>query len=689
MSVLPLPEPLEQPPGDPQALVDVAADMTAAARRLEDLAAEVGGAPARVPGWRGADAEAATARTAAVAGVSARAAEGLRTAAARLIEHADRWQEVRGRVQALRAEQDEDYAVARIRVATPFDPCVWGVEGADMAVLEALETTEENRRRVHASLLADLAADTAATERALAAATAGIDGGAGSAARSRVLVHLTAEFPAWARTELAHRGRTFAGRFLHDTLTPEEIEELATEAAALALLPGFAAGFFAAAGLAGTAVLFESIGTGRAPADGVFAGLLVRVLSGLDRDGGGVAGLAGLLAADGPAAESDALVAGVAAVLALAAQREAAGPPPGVLLSWGRDLLARERVVGGRPGIGVRPAGMSPTTADPVALVARGLISQRAAGEAVQLLREDGAWAGLLHRAWDDGGALLGELVQLAGTATTAGPILRRGLEELGTGLHGGRPDGWVVDATVVRSVAPAFASALGAHVAELVDLLMVGVNGNASDEAARALQGLGYLSVDPSAATAIEAALRDWRGVQPGGLDPRGGEVALPAVAVPAAFFAVREFGQRLLFVLDYVEKKEDAERRERIWDATVGVAAQFAGGRRPLLGQFVGALEAVLARAVGWDGRFETGTDRGLRFDAGSAATEVLGYVDPADESLAAAVAREAVMGFMRAAEIVRVEVPPESPGETWRETVLEGAGFPMPDGPTIPDE
>ncbi len=678
MSVLPAPEPLEHPPGDPEAVFDLVADLTAGAARLDELAAEVGAARGRVPEWQGADADATAARADAVARVAVRAGEALRTAAARLAVHAECWRDVRRRVQSLRAQQEDDFAVARVRVATPMDPTGWTGDGPASAV-EELEAAERGRRAAHTALRADLEEDAAVTGRVLAGATAGIDGGAGSASEWRVLASLAAELPHWAAGELTWRGRDLARRFLEGSYAPEDVEELAREAAGFASLPGFGAGFFTETGSDRAALLFEQIGSGRVPPDGAFASLLVHALSTLGRDGAGLVVLRDLLA---PSTGSDAAVVGTAAVLALGARRGVPGPPPQVLAGWGRDLLARERTEGERWSVGARPAGMSPATADPLALVLGALVAEGAGGPAVDLLGAPGAWAGLLRRSWDDQGLVLSDLIELAGAVRTAaaGSVLRGALVQLGTGLVDGDPDNWMVNRAVVETVSPALSAGLVTHLSDLTGLLMVGVEGVVPDDAAaRALHGLGYVSVEPAAAATIESALRNWRGDQWAG--PGAGDlpVALPSVAVPASFIAVREFGQRLVYVIECFERQDRAARRERIWEATVGLASQLSGRRVPLLGQLVSAAETVLQRTAGWDGRYENGPDRGLRFDAASAAADARAHLDSSDEARAEAVAREAAAAFDRTSRVLRAVDPPEPPRSTFIQALVEGMGVP----------
>ena len=126
--------------------------------------------------------------------------------------------------------------------------------------------------------------------------------------------------------------------------------------------------------------------------------------------------------------------------------------------------------------------------------------------------------------------------------------------------------------------------------------------------------------ATSPSIATARpRSSRRWWTGLRPSPPDRRNRPaVAAPAVAVPAAYVAAQEYGQRLAHSLHAFEQQEDAENKQLLWDSTVGLVGFLPGW----WGVGAGLVEGYAAIALGMDGTFEVGADRGLHFDAGDAA-------------------------------------------------------------------
>jgi hypothetical protein len=110
--VVPAPVPLDLPPGEPQALDELVERVSAACFCLGVLETALTGPAGSAPGWHGDDASTAVAQ---VAGLIALAREGsgaLRTAAGRIAAHRDLLTDVRRRIGALVAQQDDDHAAA-------------------------------------------------------------------------------------------------------------------------------------------------------------------------------------------------------------------------------------------------------------------------------------------------------------------------------------------------------------------------------------------------------------------------------------------------------------------------------------------------------------------------------------------------------------------------------------------------
>ena len=270
---------------------------------------------------------------------------------------------------------------------------------------------------------------------------------------------------------------------------------------------------------------------------------------------------------------------------------------------WAGQLLQREHAQGLFAGAGAVPASWDGSLSDPAALAVAILADAGEPGPVASLLASTEIWQTLLSRFWADGGAALGELITVA--AQAAGPAgdeaVRAGLTAIGDGLFEGDPTGWEVGRGNVAVVAPALGRAVAAHVDVAVDALWVGVDDSRCLGASDALRGLGYLTVDRDAARVVGEALSDWsRRDSPLAVDSDG---PLPAVAVPSAYLATQEYGQRLSYVLDTYEAQETAELRAVAWDWSVGLvphllpgfwgtaagvledyAAIFAGGRRNL---------------------------------------------------------------------------------------------------------
>jgi len=358
--------------------------------------------------------------------------------------------------------------------------------------------------------------------------------------------------------------------------------------------------------------------------------------------------------------------------MVLAATRSADGPPLCTVLAWGRQMLAREHAQAGTM-IGARaidrdgPTAGSPLRDDPVALVAERLTRADDPDLAAALLGDRLAWAQLLARPWNDGGAALVGLVARGGSAPGAvgDAAVRAGLEALGAGLDDGDPTDWTVDRRTAAAVAPVLGAALAGHVSVPAGLLWEGVRGEAGPGAADALRGLGYLTLDEGAAVAVYRALAGWSRVQPGPVGAAGPLPLLPEVVVPAAYVAVEEYGQQLAYTLHGYAEKARAERRALGWNITVGFAVTLLPGK----GGFVGGILAdYLAMWFGTDGTWHNGPDRGLVFDRTDAVGTIVEGRAAEQVDALRAVAAQAGGAYDRTTAVLGVPAPPVSPRSHW---------------------
>ncbi|HEY0125921.1 MAG TPA: hypothetical protein VGB58_02155, partial [Blastococcus sp.] len=196
----------------------------------------------------------------------------------------------------------------------------------------------------------------------------------------------------------------------------------------------------------------------------------------------------------------------------------------------------------------------------------------------------------------------------------------------------------------------------------------------------------LGYVTVDRQAAASVEGALREWAAARPH--DPAGSSIAdpLPAVAVPAAFLAVQEYGQRLTYALDGFELQAEAESREAWWNWTGGLLLEGVSHLpvKPVavVADVVGAYAPVL---LDLDGTFEQAPDRGLRFSADGAGANALATLPSDLAARADAVRAQSEASYRRAAGRLGTPAAPSSPEKDWVAPVLDLAGGGMADAAT----
>ncbi|TQN41310.1 hypothetical protein FHU33_0674 [Blastococcus colisei] len=692
---MPDPVPLDMPPGEPAAVDDLVRDVTGAAYWLAVLADQLSGPAASAPAWLGADAVAAATQLARVAAITRGSADAVRATAGRLSTHGALLRDTRREVTALREEQDEDFRVAWQRLGQSEDLRLAVLTGSSawVGVVAELEAAESRRRRRHALVLEELADDAAATVRELADAgrLVGATGRTGDG--GRVLAYLAAELPGWGHPELAGRGRALADAMMGESLTPEERAALASDSASLAGNPVFATALVRGLGEVGVGLLLQLLGQDPDGPDNPLAGVLASALGAATPGPSAHDGVAAVLGATYVRADerigAAATAAGMAAVLLAGAG--SAGLRPATAGEWARQLLVREHVQ--KMPAGTVPVAWPSEAADPVAVAVQFVARSGDPEAAAALLGDERVWEALLVRFWGDGGTALGDLVAEAGRES--GPAgdraVRLGLETIGAGLVEGDPADWTVDRDVVAAVSPALGDAVAAH----VDLAANALGAVASDDGASdgvasdgvasgggggeasgdLLKGLGYLTVDRQAAAAVEGALSEWAGMQSHDLAGSSRAHPLPAVAVPAAYLAVQEYGQRLNHALDGFELQEEAENKERLWNWTAGwvlevvsyvpvkpvaVAADVLGAYGPLF--------------LDMDGTFEQLPDRGLRHDADMAGANALAALPPDLTARADAVRAQAEASYRRTAGWLGDPVAPTSPEKDWVGATLD---------------
>jgi hypothetical protein len=334
---------------------------------------------------------------------------------------------------------------------------------------------------------------------------------------------------------------------------------------------------------------------------------------------------------------SDDIALGLA-IVARAGAAHGAGPSARTLGGWGRQVLAREAAIGSptsdRLGLHADDRGAVP---DPLLAIARAVAASGDGTGAAAMLPDQPSWSTALARQWADGGAALAGVVALLDdSGDAAGRSVRAGLEALGTGLDDGFPDDWTVDRDTAAAVTQSLGAAVAAHVSAVTGLFTVLVERCPEPGELGALRGLGYLTVDSSAALAIERGMVEWWRDQP---EPVAGdaEALLGAVVVPAGYLAVRDYGQRLAHALETHRLSALAERSALRWEASVGLAVDLLLGKRAGPAEpVVNAVEDGIQRWVGADGRFRVPEDRGLAFEPADAAWRTAGGVRTSDEAV-----------------------------------------------------
>lgn len=682
MSVLPEPAVLDDPPGRPDSVQDAAADARAAAGFLAELARSVG--TAHVPSWEGADARALSDRRSSVSRVSADAADALQRGAARLAEHADLWHGTRARLEALRTEQEVDRVAASRRLAIPFDPSNPLVTPVD-DVLDALAAAEDRRAAEHRRLLAVLDDDAVDTSRVLRACCLAVGAVGGRGRTGREVAHLASLLPGWGASEKSARGHALAEVLGHGD--PQQSEASAAELVGLAGDAVFASALLAELGEGGVGRLLAlvndaELGEGSAVARVLAAALgAAAALPVADRRVRAVLSARYVEASDWTRSEPDEVARGMA-IVASTGVRYGAAPAPEMLAGWFRQVSARVSELG---PIADRLGTLGDEAhADPLPGIVTALAATRDGRAAAGLLSDREMWTQLLRRSWPDGGDAVAAVVSsLSGAPDEAArTALRAGLEVLGSGLEDGHLDGWAVHRGTAEHLRGAFAEALGAHIDAITGPL-ADVAGRCPDPGElAALHGLGFVTIDEGATTALVRGMRAWaERPHPEALSSSGGSVV---VAVPSAFLAVLDYGQRLAHSMRAHDAQAEADKARRRWEATAGLLFWIVGQRARGADSLVEAAETTLQRAAGADGRFEIGKDRGRRFTVADAAAAVTGGAGGHRDDGLRLVAVTGAEAFAQVRRVLGEPVVAVPDDRTLTEELLEDALEMDPKGP-----
>ncbi|SOD94191.1 hypothetical protein [Blastococcus haudaquaticus] len=694
--VLPGPVPLDMPPGDPGAVDDLVRDLAGAAFHLAGVDDRLHGPGASVSGWVGDDAVAATGQIARVAGLAGTSTAAVLTAAGRLSSHAEALRDARRRVELLRDEQDEDFRSAQLRLGDLADPQVAVMTGGGgwAGIVAEVEAADAARRRRHEAVLEALAEDAAATARVLADASRPLGGTGRAGDGDRVAVHLAAELPGWGDPHLSRRGVVVARALLADDSSCNDVAQdhllLAGSAPfAQALLLGLGAdGLRAALRLLGDGAFGDDVHGPSSAVARLLSSSLGAVGEGTDPRVGALLA-APLVRARDETIEADLVAVGMGAVLA--ARAGSNGPGASTVAAWGRQIVAREHVMtrdwagaAAADRVSVHLGARGTRRDDPLPLVVGSLARSGDAGAAAALLGSPDAWVVLLGRSWADDAAALGRVIENAAVAPgVAGEqAVRYALEAVGGGLPEASPRDWAADRGTVESLAPALGRAVAARVEVAAAALASAAGEGGGDGPRHLIQGLGYLTVDRQAAATVEGALTSWVAGQSHDLAGSSRAEPLPLFAVPGAYVAVQEYGQRLSHALDGYELEHAAQQRALVWNFSAGLVLEVASfSRVPLVSVIADGLKVVGPPLLNADGTFTQGPDRGLRYGEDVAGADVVATLPPDLSARVDAARAQAEAAYRRTSGVLGDPDPPISP-ERWR-VVLEGLGGPKSTG------
>ena len=650
-AVLPPPVPLPDPPGSPGAL-GVVVDQLTSAGFAAGLTVHLLQPAAAVPGWRGADADAAAAQVATAGRVADDLHDTLTAAADRLGGHAELWSSVTAEVASMREDQRHQFAAAATRLAAllaggPDPGQAGGAPSTALALVREVAADDAARATRHGALLADLAEDAASAAAVLGALSAPFGGRAQPGDTDRVTLRLAGLLPGWGDGALTALGVQAAGE-LSRPGSAADLDAVASRWTTYAGTPAFADALLGRLDEDGVTWLLTVLGGRSVAAEREPLAGLLAAAAGAAGTGSRAAEVLGAVTLDpeDPDGTPDTVALGMGTVLAtLAASGRAGGAAP-LAAGWGRQLLAREAAQGA-----TAVEATAWTRPDPVVGVLAVLAAADDPAAAAALLSDVGSFTRLLARTWSGGVTDLVAVIDSAARAPAAPQVASAALQVLGQGLRPGTEDPVLVG----RGMSTAVGSAVIELVAGRMDVVLPvlgaaagSVSGELDDATDRALRGLGHLLADDDRVRSVGAAVR--AALAAGAAGPAGSEVA-------GGYVAVEEFGQRIAYVLEHGRALSWAVDKQLLWDVSVGVLVKAASWRRPWQ-DGVEAVAGEVQRRVGFDGTVDIGPDTGgvfLAWDARRWAGAVFGAGASPD------VGEEAESGFARAAAVLGRPTPP----------------------------
>ena len=651
-TVLPVPLPLPDPPGSPEALATVLDQLTSAGFAA-GLTVHLLRPATAVPGWQGADAEAAVGQIAAAGTVAADLHDALTAAAGRLGDHAELWSSVLARLASLREDQHHQFAAAAARLATLLDDVPDAGLGAvappaAVALVREVARDESARSAQHAALLADLADDAGSTAAVLGSLSAPFGGAGRPGDAERVTLRLAAVLPGWgdgALTALGVQAATELGR----PGTADELDAAARRWTAHASSPAFADALLGRLGEDGVTWLLTLLGGRSVEAERAPLAGLLAAAAGAAGTGSRAAEVLGAVRLD-PADLSgtpDAVAVGMGVVLTALTAAGRADRGAGLAVGWGGQVLAREAERGATAV--ERTTGTLP---DPMVAVLGVLVAAGDTAAAAAALADPASWTTLLGRSWPGGVEPLVEVIGLAARAPQALQVAGSALQALGQGLRPGTTQTVLADDVMQTTVGGAVAGLVAGRVDAVLPVLgaVTGTAAGAVDEATdQALRGLGHLLAEADRARTLGAAVQGALAAGPGG--EVGGRLA-------GGFVAAEEYGQRLAHVLTHARAQSWEVDQQLLWDAAITLPVKVFTWRNPY-GPAVEAAVGEVQRQLGFDGTVDIGPDTGdtyAAWDARRWAGAVLGSAGGSPD-----VGPAAEAGFARTTEVLGRPVPP----------------------------
>jgi hypothetical protein len=354
------------------------------------------------------------------------------------------------------------------------------------------------------------------------------------------------------------------------------------------------------------------------------------------------------------------IATGLAMLLSAGRSTPSGGVGTPTVARWSGQFLRWEN--DNHEPIGRRSPNWAHEVGDPTGLTFSILAERADSGVAAMLLDDPEIWKAALRRLYDDGGTALGEVVAQAGSETgeRGDRVARLGLATAGAELAGADPMAWTVNRHTLAGVAPGLGDAVSAHVDVAVQALKIGVDGHRHGDQADVLAGLGYVTLDPGVAAAIEQALSGWAQVRPEGLAGTGHQAPLSAASVLGAYVAVQEFAQRTNHAMDACEDQAEAQAKHLLEQYTFGLLAEVPGP----VGVGLGVLEGASSIVRHTDGTWIDRVDRGLVFGRADAAALARAALVPQGASETRDVVRQARAAFDRTAAVLTIRPAPMSP-------------------------